>query len=123
MFDEVVPSMLNVTKPDGLPNILLKSFAATLCEPIAHIFNLIINNFNNVSLEIQHIITPTNRCYLGLNRNVRSKILSQWTKTKLYKLLIIFDLLRIWCKSVDDTSMSSEGDLNSSEQCKKKTEN
>lgn len=42
MFDEVVPSMLNVTKgagPDGLPNILLKSFAATLCEPIAHIFN------------------------------------------------------------------------------------
>ncbi|XP_054086050.1 putative uncharacterized transposon-derived protein F52C9.6 isoform X2 [Zeugodacus cucurbitae] len=48
-----------------------------------------INNTNNVSLEIQRRITLANRCYFGLSRQLKSKVLSRRTKIKLYKSLII----------------------------------
>ena len=48
-----------------------------------------INTNNNVSLEIQRRITLANKCYFGLSRQLRSKVLSRRTKITLYKSLIM----------------------------------
>ncbi|WP_215796742.1 hypothetical protein, partial [Vibrio anguillarum] len=64
-----------------------------------------INNTNNVSLEIQRRITLANRCYFGLSRQLKSKVLSRRTKIKLYKSLIIPVLLygaEAWTVSTSD---------------------
>ncbi|XP_049315624.1 uncharacterized protein LOC125779109 [Bactrocera dorsalis] len=66
-----------------------------------------VNTTNNVSLEIQRRITLANRCYFGLSRQLRSKVLSRQTKTKLYKSLIIPVLLygaEAWTMSTTDES-------------------
>ena len=56
-------------------------------------FQTSINTNNNISLKIIHSITFANRCYFGLSRQLKSKVLSRWTKSNIYKSLIIRVLL------------------------------
>ncbi|XP_049306103.1 LINE-1 retrotransposable element ORF2 protein isoform X2 [Bactrocera dorsalis] len=66
-----------------------------------------VNTTNNVSLEIQRKITLANRCYLGLSKKLRSKVLSRRTKTKLHKSLLIIVLIygtEAWMMTTTDES-------------------
>ena len=52
-----------------------------------------INANNDVSLEIKRRVTLANRCYFGLNKQLRNRDLSRATKLTLYKTLILPVLL------------------------------
>ena len=70
-----------------------------------------INTTNNTSLEIQRRIALANRCFYGLNRQMRSKALSRRTKTTIYKTLVLPILLyrsEAWTvTSVDEKSLGA----------------
>ena len=81
-----------------------------------------INTKNNVSLVFQRRVTFVNRCLFGLSRQLKSKVLSRRTKTKLYKFLItpvllywggmdndnIWWVFEIFCVSVTASTISME---------------
>lgn len=60
----------------------------SIVSVVRHNFEIVDNINNNVSLNIQHRITFANRFSFGLSRQLKSKILSQRTKTKLSDYMV-----------------------------------
>lgn len=69
--------------------------------------SIVHKNKKNTSLEIQHRIILPKGCYFALNKQLKSEVLSWWTKSKFHNSLIILVLLfgaEAWTMTATDDS-------------------
>ena len=85
-----------------------ESFTFDVVEEFIYLGTAITAN-NDVSLEIKRRVTLANRCYFGLNRQLRNRDICRATKLTFYKTLILPALLygaEAWTLTRNDAAVS-----------------